>query len=93
MGHVAVFLVTTILVCVGAADAWTRLARGCAVLVFAMLCEWLELAVYGNFHFEWHDVRIDWIGVAAGLAIWALGYRLFEVKKRLATGNSDQVSP
>ncbi|HWF46997.1 MAG TPA: hypothetical protein VG168_08330 [Bryobacteraceae bacterium] len=74
-GHIAVFLITTVLACFGAADTWTRLCRAASILLFAMLCEWLELAVYGNFHFEWHDVRIDWVGVALGFAISLITHR------------------
>jgi hypothetical protein len=84
MDHVAIFLVTTILVCYGAADTWTRMGRSCALLVFAILCEWLELAVYGNFRFEWHDVLIDWSGIVLGFAVSAITNRLFEARKRLA---------
>ncbi|HEX4232021.1 MAG TPA: hypothetical protein VHZ07_25360 [Bryobacteraceae bacterium] len=77
-GHIAVFVVTTVLTCSGATDIWIRLCRAVSILLFAMLCEWLELAVYGNFHFEWHDVRIDWIGVALGFAISLIIHRVFE---------------
>jgi hypothetical protein len=80
-GHMAIFLVTTVMVCSGAADTWIRLCRAGSILLFAMLCEWLELAVYGNFHFEWHDVRIDWIGVALGFAISELIHRVLEARR------------
>lgn len=83
-GHIVGFLITTVLTCSGASDMWTRWCRAGSILVFAMLCEWLELAVYGNFHFEWHDVRIDWIGVALGLAISAITYRVVEARKSQA---------
>jgi hypothetical protein len=87
-GHIVVFLITTVLACAEAADLWTRLCRTGSILVFAMLCEWLELAFYGNFHFEWRDVRIDWIGVALGLAISAITHRVLEARKRRARQES-----
>ena len=75
--------------CTGAEDIWTRTARGCAVLAFAFLCEWLELAVYGNLHFEWHDVRIDWIGVGLGFVISVMQYRISK-RKQTAEKMQDQ---
>ena len=79
--HIGVFLITTLLVSFGATDSWTRLARAGSLVAFAVLCEWLELAVYGNFRFEWHDVVIDWTGVALGLAISTVGQRVFKARR------------
>jgi hypothetical protein len=85
-GHILVFLITTVLICSGAEDKWTRAARTLVVLLFAILCEWLELAVYGNFRFEWHDVRIDWIGVALGFVVASVAHQLAGAKKRVVVG-------
>lgn len=81
-GHIAAFLTTTVLVCFGAADTWNRVGRAGSLLAFAMLCEWLELVVYGNFHFEWRDVFIDWTGVAIGFAISAVAHGVLARKRR-----------
>lgn len=92
LGHILVFLITTLLVCFGAGNNWTRVARTLLVLVFAMLCEWLELAVYGNFHFEWQDVRIDWTGVALGFAIATIADQLLKVRRRIAKESRETAS-
>jgi hypothetical protein len=92
-GHVVVFLITTVLACLGTADTWTRFARAGAIAVFAMLCEWMEFAVYGNFYFEWRDVRVDWIGIALGLAISAAAQRILEARRRLALKSQSVATP
>jgi hypothetical protein len=67
-GHLAIFLVTAVLMCWNASSTPARLLRCCGALLVAMLLEALEKIVYHN-AYEWSDVAIDAAGVMVGFLL------------------------
>jgi hypothetical protein len=67
-GHLAIFVVTAVLMCWNAGSVSARLLRCCGALLVAMLLEALEKVVYHN-AYEWSDVAIDAAGVLIGFVL------------------------
>jgi hypothetical protein len=78
--HWSAFTVTTILFVWVSRGFAARLAWSAAAVALAFLTELLE---YFRFYipYEWHDVYVDCIGIATGLAI-LLGAHLFSRGRR-----------
>ena len=76
LGHLAIFAVTSVIVCWAAATARQMLPRFLAICCFAILMEALETAIYRN-AYEWRDVGVDVLGAALGVfcALMRTNYR------------------
>lgn len=69
--HFLAFFIAAFLMTLGAPGWRSRLMRGMAAFIFALTTEYLERTLYLHV-FEWGDVRIDALGIVAGLLVSSL---------------------
>ena len=70
-GHLVVFMITALLLCWNAGSASSRILRALAAILVGVTLEWFEAVIYHN-PYEWKDLMVDCVGIAAGFIIVSL---------------------
>ncbi len=86
MGHFLIFLITAMVLCWTANSLPDKARRYLAVCAIGIVLEALEKIFYHDM-FEWHDVAVDVLGAAVGLALVSIMVPLISGFER------DSVSP
>ena len=79
-GHLLFFFVAAALLTVSARTAWARASLLCVVAGFGASIEYLQHLTSGV-PLEWHDIRVDLLGIALGGLFVAITGRLRESGK------------